>query len=528
MNSFPSPEENHQDNTVVEENLIDNTIIDAKKNQAALKIGARSVILAVSIIVALMVVSFVLTKIIPQGEYLRHFETIDGEQVEKYTLDENGEPIFVIGEAGKGMKLWRFILSPVLVLIPNSTSNPLSVVSPIYLILLLLLAVGGVFNVLDKTGALQYMLSKIAYRFKEKKLALLAVTSLIFMVLGSTIGIMEESIPFVPIMILLCYSIGLDSMCALAITLLSASFGFAAGVINPYTTMNALLVGGITDITYGIGVRLIVFALTYGILLLVLLPYAKKILAHPEKSIVFEEDSKARKELQQELEIRFNQNPKLDKAGKWFKYNFIFLAVFIGLSMFISALSSIAIIVIVAVFVSCCIGSAIIVGTPAKEILRQYGKGALAVAPALLLILMAMSVRFIISDGGIMDTLLFYATKAIKGVPEICQPLILYLVVFVMNFFITSGSAKAGLMMPILYPISDFAGINRVVTVTAFLFGDGFSNMLFPTNAALLIALSLSPVSFSKWFKWTMKAQILLLIMSSAILLILDAFYSMA
>src|SRR5574344_1755426 len=119
MNSFPSPEENYQDNTVVEESLIDNTIIDAKKNQAALKIGARSVILAVSIIVALMVVSFVLTKIIPQGEYLRHFETIDGEQVEKYTLDENGEPIFVIGEAGKGMKLWRFILSPVLVLIPN-------------------------------------------------------------------------------------------------------------------------------------------------------------------------------------------------------------------------------------------------------------------------------------------------------------------------------------------------------------------------------------------------------------------------
>ena len=85
--------------------------------------------------------------------------------------------------------------------------------------------------------------------------------------------------------------------------------------------------------------------------------------------------------------------------------------------------------------------------------------------------------------------------------------------------------SKASLLMPILFPISDMAGISRIVTVTAFLFGDGFSNMLFPTNGALLIALALSPVSYGKWFKWTLKLQALLLLLSCCVLMAVNAIY---
>ncbi|WP_083819889.1 hypothetical protein [Gracilinema caldarium] len=60
--------------------------------------------------------------------------------------------------------------------------------------------------------------------------------------------------------------------------------------------------------------------------------------------------------------------------------------------------------------------------------------------------------------------------------------------------------------------------ITRQTTVLAFDFGDGFSNMLFPTNALLLIALSFTVVSYPKWIAWTWKLQLIILAVTSAFL----------
>lgn len=73
-------------------------------------------------------------------------------------------------------------------------------------------------------------------------------------------------------------------------------------------------------------------------------------------------------------------------------------------------------------------------------------------------------------------------------------------------------------MMPLLSPLADLVGITRQTAVLAFDFGDGFSNMLFPTNALLLIALSFTVVSYPKWIAWTWKLQLMILAITSAFL----------
>lgn len=479
-------------------------------SKSALKIGKKAFLLAFIIILALMIVAFILTKVIPQGYYLT-------DDSGNYVLDAAGSPIFQLTE-GDNMPFWKFLLSPFLALNPKIDGA-----TTIYLILALLLVIGGVFNVMDKSNALRYMLAKVVNRFKDKKYVLLAVVSLLFMTLGSTVGMMEETVPFVPVMILLCYSLGLDAICALAITVLAAGLGFAAGVMNPFTALIALQLGGMT-IVDGIWIRLIIFVLVYALLMLCLIPYAKKISKNPQKSLVFHEDEKARQELQKEMNHSFEADPRLDKALKWFMLNIILLTVFVTLSIFIPALSGSVVIVIVAIYVLSGIGAGVIAKTPVKEMLKQFAVGALSVAPAILMIMMASSVKYIITEGGIMDSILYYTVGLMNKTPAVVQPLLLYFVVFVLNFFISSGSAKAGLLMPILYPISDLAGINRLVTVTAFLFGDGFSNMLFPTNGVLLIALALSTVGYGKWFKWTLKLQLMLLVLSCSTLMLMNAF----
>ena len=89
-----------------------------------------------------------------------------------------------------------------------------------------------------------------------------------------------------------------------------------------------------------------------------------------------------------------------------------------------------------------------------------------------------------------------------------------------MKFFIISGSAKAFLLIPLIVPMAQLFGIEPQLCIVAFAFGDGFSNVFYPTNAALLIALGLTDVSYGKWLKFTWKFQLLNLVLTSLLLLL--------
>lgn len=134
--------------------------------------------------------------------------------------------------------------------------------------------------------------------------------------------------------------------------------------------------------------------------------------------------------------------------------------------------------------------------------------------PGAVLILLANDVKHIIVTGKIMDTILYDISEQIIHLSPFNAILMIYLVVFILNFFIGSGSAKAFLVMPLIVPIMDMMNISRQMSVLAFQFGDGFSNILYPTNVVLLIGIGLANVSYVKWFKWVLKYQIVMLIIS--------------
>ena len=98
--------------------------------------------------------------------------------------------------------------------------------------------------------------------------------------------------------------------------------------------------------------------------------------------------------------------------------------------------------------------------------------------------------------------------------------LFIYLIVLVMNFFVSSGSAKAVLLMPLITPIAEPFGISAQLCVMAFAFGDGFSNVFYPTNPVLLMAIGLADVDYGKWAKWSWKFQAINLVVSSGLLLL--------
>jgi uncharacterized ion transporter superfamily protein YfcC len=466
---------------------------------AGIKISKKSFLSSLIILLILMIISGVLTRILPPGEYDRII--VDGRE----TIDIN---TFKFIEK-PDYPFYRWFTAPLEVL---WSQDALTVI----VIILFILFIGGTFTILEKSGIIKYAMDKIVKRFSSNKYLLLSVLVLFFMAFGSMFGIFEELIALVPICVTLSYSLGWDSLTGLGMSALSSGFGFAAAIFNPFTVGIAQELSGLPPFS-GFLYRILIFAIVYALLLAYLLRYAKKIEKEPELSLVFAEDEMHRQRYNRPADAD-EENPNLPKAFRIFTTFLIIIVLFIVSGFFVEFLSSITLPLVAVLFLIGGLASGYASKYNEKGLFKDWINGLTGIAPSVILILMAMSVKVIITKGKIMDTILYYAFNSISSYSPFAAGLLIYLLVLFLEFFIGSASAKAFLVIPIIIPITDMIGITRQATVQAFCFGDGFSNMLFPTNAALMIALGLTPVSYLKWFKWVIKLQLMTFLISMILL----------
>ncbi len=462
-----------------------NKKIKPEKEKQGLDIGAKSFITAIGIIFVLMVVTYVLTFIIPGGEYSR-IEDASGNMV-------------IDTEAGfhpmeGGIAFWKWALSPILVLGSEGNGSLIAVIA-------FLLVIGGIFSSLDRSGLMRYMLNKITWHFGSNRYKLLAIVSLFFMAMGSFIGSFEEAVPLVPIVVALAIRLGWDALVGMGMSLLAIGCGFAAGICNPFTVGVAQELAGLPMFS-GIMFRALAFALIYGLLIGFLIMYAKKI----EKPIASDA-------------YDFKQNKAMDQGLIWFAGILGFGIVLVLSSIFITVLQDLNMIIVAVMFLAAGIVAVKKSGMSNRRLGKTFLSGLTSVLPAVLMILMANSIKFTMTEAHILDTILYSAVEIAGTLPRWTVILFIYAVALIMNFFISSGSAKAFLLMPLIVPIAQLFGISTQLCVVAYAFGDGFSNVFYPTNPVLLISLGLANVDYGTWAKWSGKFQVLNLILTSGLLL---------
>ncbi len=460
-----------------------------KTNESTgLNVSIKSFITAIAVVVALMIATYALTFFIPGGEYAR---TVDAAG--NTVLDPAQGFEYVDG----GISLGKWLASPVLVLGAEGGGT-------IIAIIVFLVVIGGVFTSLDSCGLMKYMLDRIVARFGEARYTLLAVVTFFFMAMGAFIGSFEECVPMVPIVVALSISLGWDAMTGMGMSLLAVGCGFASGVCNPFTVGVAQSLAGLPMFS-GIWLRLISFAVIYSLLMVFLYRYAKK----AEKS---------------GSGISYNGNfikdSRMDKALLCFVAILSVGILAVLSSGFITALQDYTMIIVAVTFLVAGLTSVVLSGMKISQLLRMFGKGIVNILPAIFLLLLASSIKYTLTEAKILDTVLYWAVEAMDGMPRALIILFVYLLVLVMNFFISSGSAKAFLLIPLIVPMAQLFGIESQLCVMAFAFGDGFSNVFYPTNAALLIALGLTGVSYGKWIKFSWKFQVVNLLATSALLLV--------
>ena len=457
-----------------------------KKSKKGLNIGVKSFITALIVIFVLMVVTYTLTLIIPGGTYER-------------VPDENGNLIIDTNSeftpAEGGIPFWKWLLSPILVLGAEGNGALIAVIA-------FLLVIGGIFNSLDRCGLIEYMLGKLTNRFGGARYKLMAVIILFFMALGSAIGSFEECVPLVPIVVALALHLGWDRITGVAMSLLAVGCGFAAGVCNPFTVGVAQQIAGLPMFS-GAWLRLFAFALIYALLLGFVMLYAKKI-ERPVENFDAEE---------------FKADPRMDRGLICFVSILGAGILTILCSGFIPAIQDYTMIIVAVTFLIGGIVATLVCGMTVRELGKYSLDGIVSIFPAVIMILMASSIKFTMEEANILDTMLHGVIGVANTLPRWSLILFIYLVMLIAEFFIPSGSAKAFMLMPIILPIAGIFDISAQLCIVAFAFGDGFSNVFYPTNPALLISLGLAETSYTEWFKWSWKFQALNLLLTSGILL---------
>lgn len=366
-------------------------------------------------------------------------------------------------------------------------------------IIAFLFIVGGAFNIITKTKAIDFGIMRIVNIFKGKEIFIIPIIFFMFSLGGAVFGMTEEAIPFIAMMIPLTLVLGYDSIVAVAITYLACNTGFAAAMLNPFNVGIAQSIAEIpmySGIEYRTLIWLVSTLVTIGFIMI----YANKIKKNPKLSPVYESDQKKRQNL-----TDFESQD--DQFLLSHKIILLLIALCMGTIVWGVLAKGFWIPQIAAVFLVTGLLAGIVGKLSLDEMADAFILGAKDMIGAAIMLGFARSIVILAENAGIIDTILFHLAQVLGSISGMLASYLMLPVQMFINFFISSGSGQAALTMPILAPLGDLIGISRQLTVLIFQLGDGFSNAMFPTSGILIACIGVAGIPYAKWLKWILPLQ---------------------
>ncbi len=174
---------------------------------------------------------------------------------------------------------------------------------------------------------------------------------------------------------------------------------------------------------------------------------------------------------------------------------------------------------ICAVFLIMGIVCAIIMRWDLNTIGATFATGFQDATTAAIMVGIARGVKLVLVEGGIIDTVVYGFTLPLSHLPIWLSAIAMLVMQTILNFFIPSGSGQAAVSMPIMAPMADLLGMTRDTAVLAFQFGDGLSNIIWPTAFAAVVS-GLAGMPLEKWWKFAFKLFGILLCVQAVLMVI--------
>ncbi|MBM7650110.1 putative ion transporter superfamily protein YfcC [Bacillus ectoiniformans] len=379
-----------------------------------------------------------------------------------------------------------------------------------------IIIIGGSFGIIMRTQAVDEGLMKVIVKTKGREGLMIPVIFFLFSLGGAVFGMGEEAIAFAMILVPVIIRIGYDAIVGVMITYVATQIGFATSWMNPFGVSIAQGVAGVPVLS-GSGFRMAMWAVFTLTGIVFTMVYASKIKKNPQLSVTKESDLYFKDAETGSLKSAFNLGHLLVivtvVAGiVWVVWGVVERAYYIPeiASQFFT-MGLVAGIIGVLFKLN---------NMTVNDIAESFTAGAKDLLPAALIVGMAKGIVIILggdspAEPSVLNTMLFGASQAMEGFPVVLSAWFMYVFQSIFNFFVVSGSGQAALTMPLMAPLADITGVSKQVAVLAFQLGDGLTNILVPTSAALMGTLGAARIEWGTWAKFILKFMILMFILSS-------------
>ncbi len=358
-------------------------------------------------------------------------------------------------------------------------------------IIFFLFIIGGVLAIIRATGTIDALLGRLLERFGTRPALLITAVIFAFALASSAVGSSGEYIPFVLILVALCRAMRMDPMTAVAMIICGYGVGYGVAAFNPYTVVVAQ---GVAELpTYsGWPVRLALLVPFVLIAVHHVWSYAERVRRDPSASVVYE-DSPVEP-----------AQPPTDYPSMNAGHVAIIVGFFsaLGVAVWGIATRGWYLNELGAAFLILGLVAAAIGRLGPSHTAEKFILGARELTETALLVGVARGIALIMEDGQILHTIVHYLSLPLSLVGAELSAVGMLAIQAVLNFFIPSGSGQAFVTMPLMAPLGDLVGVSRQVSVLAYQLGDGFTNMIIPTNAILMGILGMAGISYAKWLKF--------------------------
>lgn len=346
--------------------------------------------------------------------------------------------------------------------------------------------------IMIKNGTFDAVVGFILRKIGDRIELIIPVCMIVFGILGSTMGMFEETYGLIPVFISIACVLGYDAIVGGSIIYLGVAVGFASATINPFTIGVAQQVAGVTLFS-GIGYRIFCFVVFMTISIAYVWRYAHKIKKDPTKSVLYGIETEM-------LEVGSREeliNKKFTLIHKISCLLFVFTIVMllVGTIKFGWYIDEIATLFIIMTLVT-----GFISRFSASEISEFFIEASKEMMYGALLVGISYSIPLIMENANIIDTIVYWIASLLQNFQGMMSAMGMLFAQNVINFFIPSGAGQALVTVPILAPVGEMVGISRQVTVLAYQFGDGFSNIFWPTSVFMMCGIMRLPID--RWYKF--------------------------
>lgn len=454
-------------------------------------------------------------------------ETFDSKEACEEVYGEDGCAI-VDGSGVEGAELYQILIAPIL-----GFEDAIDVC-------IFVMILGGFLAIMAKTKALETGIKILVKKMHGKEYLLILTLMLIFSVMGTTYGFLEESVGFYVLIAATMFAAGLDPLVGVATILLGAGAGVLGSTINPFATGVAVSAMKDAGIEFNQGtvilVAVVLWLTTLAIAAFFVIKYAKKV--QRDKGSTFlslREQAAAEKKYAKYLESK-DDNLKL--TGKQVASLILFGLTFVvmivgfipwgdfGITFFDdwtgwltgASLGNWWFYEAALWFLLMSILISIINRNGEHGFIDTFIDGADDMIGVVLVIAVARGASVLMAQTSLDNFIVVNAATWLASLPEMAFVPLNYLLHVVLSVLVPSSSGLATLSTPIIAPVAAQLGYSTNVAAMTIVAANGLVNLITPTCGAIMAGLALAKVDYSTWFKWGIRVVACIAIVNIVVL----------